>query len=88
MKATVLILMAVALAACSPGYEEKHYTVLPAELKDCKFYEVSNGGSAIKVVRCPNSQTTTNWTQSTGKSTITRSAVVIDGAEYQATSAR
>lgn len=85
MKALFVILTAVALTACSPSYEEKHYPVLPAELKDCKFYEVSNGGSTIKVVRCPNSQTSTTWMQSNGKSSTTRSAVVIDegGQQWQ-----
>ena len=85
MKTTILIIMAVALAACSPKYEEQHYPVLPDDLKDCKFYEISNGGSTIKVVRCPNSQTSTTWTQSNGKSRTTRSAVVIDegGQQWQ-----
>ena len=83
MKSIILVLVAVALTACAPGYEEKHYPVLPDELRDCKFYEVSNGSSSIKIVRCPNSQVSTTWTQQQGKSSVTRSAVVIDGATYR-----
>lgn len=83
MKAVILALATVALTACAPSYEEKHYPVLPEELKDCKFYEVSNGGSSIKIVRCPNSQVSTTWTQNAGKTSVTRSAVVIDGATYR-----
>lgn len=39
--------------------------------------------TTLKIVRCPNSQTSTTWTQSTGKSSTTRSAVVIDGVTYR-----
>lgn len=83
MKALLVVLAAIVLTACSPGYEEKHYSVLPNELKDCKFYNVTDGGSTIKVVRCPNSQVTTTWTTSTGKSSVTHTVVTIDGVQYQ-----
>lgn len=78
MRIAIALMAFVALTACSPVYEQKHYPILPAELQDCKFYSVSDGGSTIKVVRCPNSQTSTTWTQQVGKSTYQRSAVVIE----------
>lgn len=78
MRVAIALMALVALMACSPGYEQKHYPILPAELQDCKFYSVSDGGSAIKVVRCPNSQTSTTWTQQAGKTSYQRSSVVIE----------
>lgn len=71
---------AVVLAGCSPSYESMSMPVLPDELKDCKFYLVSNGPISMRVVRCPNSATSTTYTS--GKTT--RTDVVIDGVTYRA----
>lgn len=77
-----IILSAVMLVACSPSSNEMHFPVLPEGLKDCRFYKVSDGSTEIKVVRCPNSQTTTTH-QVGAKSHTSRSVVVIDGVTYQ-----
>ena len=66
MKRAIMILICAAaattmLAACSPSYERQDFPVLPEELKDCKFFRVSNGTYTINVVRCPNSDTGTTY---------------------------
>lgn len=70
----------VALVGCSPGYESMTLPVLPDELKDCKFYYVTDGSVRMRVVRCPLSVTSTTYTS--GKTT--RTDVVIDGVTYRA----
>jgi hypothetical protein len=54
--------------------------VLPPELADCKFFQLSGNSvtDKITVVRCPNSTTTTTY--QVGKTK--KSVVVIDGVEY------
>lgn len=84
MKLLMIILSVIMLAGCEPSYKEKtqNFTILPDELKDCKFYDVrSNTGSNLKIVRCPNS--TVSTTYNNGKTTLT--TVVIDGKKYEAT---
>ncbi len=81
MKLLMVILCVIMVTGCEPSYEEKiqNFTILPAELKDCKFYGVrSNTGSSLNIVRCPNS--TVSTTYKSGKTTLT--AVVIDGKHY------
>lgn len=69
----------VFLSACTPGYKEANFTVLPPDLKDCKiFYLTNTNGSRITVSRCPNSTTSTSYRA--GK--ITHNSVVIDGETY------
>lgn len=70
---------AVVLAGCSPNYNSLSMPVLPDELKDCKFYIVTDGIRELRVVRCPNS--TTSTTYSSGKTS--RTDVVIDGVTYR-----
>lgn len=73
------ILVTVGCKSYPPHYEEdKDYTVLPEELKDCKIFNISNGWGILTVVRCPNSSTSTIYSE--GK-TI-KKVVVIDGVEY------
>lgn len=74
-----LVTAAVVLAGCSPSYESMSMPVLPDELKDCKFYHVSNGEVRMRIVRCPNSATSTTYTS--GKTT--RTDVIIDGVTYR-----
>jgi hypothetical protein len=75
----LILLTMIALAGCENGYREKSYPAIPPELKDCRFFYLSNSaGDSIQVARCPNSTTTTTYRS--GKTT--RSAVVIDGVEY------
>ena len=81
MKSLMVVLGVVILTGCEPSYEEKtqNFTILPDELKDCKFYSVrSNTGSNLDIVRCPNSTTSTPY--KSGKTTAT--TVVIDGKKY------
>ena len=66
------------LTACEAKYETKNFSVLPDDLKDCRFYEIANGqGTRVTVGRCPNSTTTV---QESNKSRTT--TVLIDGKEY------
>lgn len=54
---------------------------LPNELKDCKFFSITNSqGSYLRVVRCPNSQTSTTSTVSKNN---TQTVVIIDGVKYE-----
>lgn len=84
MKLLTIILGVIMLTGCEPIYEEntQNFTLLPDELKDCKFYNVrSNTGSSLNIVRCTN--TTVSTTYKSGKTTLT--TVVIDGKKYEAT---
>jgi hypothetical protein len=74
-----LALIASTLIGCSDSAKSLSFPAAPAELKDCKFFYVTNSdGHRITVVRCPMSVTTTVAPQ--GKSRQT--TVVIDGVEY------
>lgn len=81
IKTTVVAIALLTLVGCHPaGYVETtgEFTVVPEALKDCGFYEIWSEGSYLRIVRCPNS--TTSTTYSSGKSTVT--TVVIDGVTY------
>lgn len=86
MISKLCILLIVFITGCTqPSFSEKKYLVLPDELSDCRFYNVDPGGlqNNITIVRCPNSSTTTQYTQSCGKNcTVTKNNFVIDGEEY------
>jgi hypothetical protein len=81
MKKTIIIVaLALALAGCSNGYKTTNFPVVPPELEDCKFFELTNeAGARIQVARCPNSITATTY--KAGKSSA--STVVIDGTTYE-----
>lgn len=90
-KIILLFTIALLVTGCnSDDYSPKDYTKkydLPQELADCTIHEI-NGHSVIEmsVVRCPNSDTTSSWTESCGKNcTRTRTTVVLDGVEYKKT---
>lgn len=74
----LLILVGLLLAGCDTKTEEWRPAALPKELADCKFYDIWENGNLIRVVRCPNSVTTTNYRENK----VTRATVVIDGVEY------
>jgi len=77
MKYFLIVALAV-LAGCSPDAQVKHYPVMPDELKDCKFFRLTDGdGGSITVARCPNSTTTVRQTDKPGTT-----SVIIDGKEY------
>ena len=54
----------LALTACAPNSEDKSakFSSMPEGLKDCKVYFISDGIKSLYVVRCPNSQVTTQNT--------------------------
>ena len=81
MKLLMAIIVVIMLTGCEPSYEEKtqNFTLLPDELKDCKFYGVrSNTCSNLNIVRFLNSSVSTTY--KVGKTTAT--TVVIDGKRY------
>lgn len=74
----LLIISLLLLTACSPDAKIKHYEVLPDELKDCKFFRLTDSsGSSITVARCLNSTTTVRQSDKPGTT-----SVIIDGKEY------
>lgn len=80
MKKIILLAMLFVLAGCEPGARTKIYPVLPDELKDCKFFIITDdSGGHITVARCPNSTTTTRQNDKRGTT-----SVIIDGKEYVA----
>lgn len=77
--AVIGLSIAAVVTGCTDKYSEAQYPVLPAELKDCKFFNIENsGGGHMKIARCPNSMTSITHPQ--GKSH--ESTVTIDGIEY------
>lgn len=74
-----LLLLFILCSGCTPSAEEYRPEVIPEGLSDCKFFVVlSSSGRHTKVVRCPNSSTSTSYMQGKVQSTT----VVIDGFEY------
>lgn len=76
-----MIVSSVVLVGCTdPGYKNvtSDYASLPEELKDCQFYRVNDRTSMLRVVRCPNSTTSTTYQSGRQK----RTSVVIDGVTY------
>ena len=75
----VLMMTSALLTSCAehnPVAEAEQYA-LPDGLKDCKVYVVTkqNGGGKMKVLRCPNSSTTTSY--QSGKTT--QSVTLVEG---------
>lgn len=74
----LLLLPLLLLTACdSRPMDQREYTVerlnsIP-ELEGCVFIKLDS----IKIIRCPNSTTSTQWTTSNGKQTKTHNAMVI-----------
>lgn len=87
-KIVLLFTLALLVTGCNNDYSPKDYTKkydLPQELADCTIHEIDGQGVLeMAVVRCPNSDTTTQWSESCGKNcTRTRTTVVLDGVEYE-----
>lgn len=75
----LLLIPLLLLAACdNRPLDQREYRVEQLEnipqLKGCVYINVDS----IKVIRCPNSSTSTQWTTSNGKQTRTHNAMVID----------
>ena len=79
-KFLVILIMSLAITACSPTASETSDSYkIPEELNDCKFfYLYSPSKSGLNVVRCPNSSVSTTYMQ--GKTPTT--TVTIDGVIY------
>jgi hypothetical protein len=76
----IILLICLALTACTPSASEKRMPVMPKGLEDCSVYTINDGELGVYTVfRCPDSTTTTSYKE--GKTTKT--VVVIDGKEYQ-----
>jgi hypothetical protein len=55
----ILGLLVCGLAGCAPSATEKVWPVVPEGMRDCKFYNLTDGnGHALTVARCPLSATT------------------------------
>ncbi len=65
-KIIVMAALSLALVACEKSAQDTTNTwILPEGLRDCKIYKLDPGiGQPLTVVRCPDSETTT---QSGGK---------------------
>lgn len=77
MKKLIIIVVMALLAGCSDSAREVHVNIMPEGLKDCRYYELVVQGNTVKVMRCPNSTTSTNWRQQSGKSNVGRTSVVV-----------
>lgn len=65
-KIIALTAILFALSGCrAETTTETHNYVLPDGMKDCKIYQMSGEGTSktLYVVRCPNSQTNTLWSE-------------------------
>lgn len=75
VKIGIIFAIGFGVVGCGSSANEYLPKVIPAGLKDCKFYEIINNGSYMQVIRCPNSSTTSVYT--VGKSRAY--STVIDG---------
>ena len=87
VKYLVLLLSAGLLMACEPQQPKEVSYILPPELSDCKVHEINSlHGPRLYVVRCAGTgkktETSVEWSQSSGKSTVYYHTVLIDGTEY------
>lgn len=58
MNKIILLCVLLAITGCTPSASQLDFSVLPDELKDCKFFYLRDGsGNNITVARCPNSTT-------------------------------
>lgn len=74
-KGLLLFLAVIMLSGCEPESKDigGNYT-MPEGLEDCHVYRLDPGlGKILYVVRCPNSQTTTSYTEN--KNTTSNSVV-------------
>lgn len=75
----LILLPLLLLAACdNRPLDQREYRVerlenIP-ELKGCTYINVDH----IKVIRCPNSTTSTQWTTSNGKQSRTHHTIVVE----------
>ena len=71
MRKLVCGLLMLVMTGCStPSSKEFKPTVVPDELKDCQFFWIQEKISGYRVIRCPNSATTTSYTEGKTRKTI------------------
>lgn len=79
MNKAIIALAVVALVACDSrpldqrSYTRQSMTNIP-ELQDCVYLVLDN---CVRVIRCPKSSVTTQYTVSSGKSSTTHTNVVV-----------
>ena len=77
----LVILVSLLLIGCGDfvtginPHQKLSFPTLPRDLHDCRFYKISNGEEVLRVVRCPNSTTSTQ----SGFTKFKKMVVVIDG---------
>lgn len=81
MKRLSVVLLTLLLVGCGPAAytETSIYYKLPPELNHCKVFalEPDGVGTVLRVVVCPNAQTTTNFATSNGKVTTQHYTTVV-----------
>lgn len=79
-KLIVIGLLTIGLFGCEKTSEDISTNfILPEGLEDCSVFKINGGdGDQLKIVRCPNSSTSSTYRS--GK--VTRTNVVVDGVEY------
>lgn len=75
MKYSLIAIVMLVLAGCSPS-QQQWQAALPKGLDDCSVFLVTHEGHEIKVVRCPNSTTTTQYKH--GKAPLVNTTVIED----------
>ena len=78
MKYLILIPLFLLAACDSRPMDQREYSTqrlknIP-ELEDCVYINLDN----LRIIRCPNSTTSTQWTTSSGKQTTRHNAMVIE----------
>lgn len=62
MKYLLMVFAFIMLMGCDPVTKEKtNGYILPEDLKECKVYYLSNGGSSMNALVCPHANTTTSY---------------------------
>lgn len=65
-KIIALSAIVLALVGCDASTENRsHKYIMPEGMEDCRVFRMEGDGGAqtLYVVRCPNSQVNTNWSQ-------------------------
>ena len=83
----ILLFSTILLTACEPEKPKEVTYLMPPELSDCTVHVIDSlNGPKLYVVRCSGqgkkTETSVEWSQSSGKSTTYYHTILIDGAEY------
>lgn len=74
MKTLILVSACVIFAGCAKT-EQLYIQNMPEELKDCKAFFIADLDA--KVIRCPNSSTTTSY-RAVGRNSYNKTVTLID----------